>query len=363
MVSAIDLVKDLEQRPVARQLRHSLLQYMASEQFAADDSGATCSAARVVPLPLVVAAAGGDGASQQPAGGLRGGPRMDGNPDTIWHTACGPGSPSHPHEFMMDLQGVHEIRGLTYLPRQDMTNGRIAKYEIYACEDGRTWGTPLAAGEWPDSKRSADRVRSRRPSGPGTSSWSPCRKCAAIRSPPLPRSTCYGSRVDARRPAIMRLAILLIWPLPQGEMHVKILYSCIAICLLALMTDHDLCRQSVLVEWTTPFEVPPFDQIKLEHYRPAFDEAMKRTSRKWRRSACSSSAPTFENTIEALDRSGAMLDRVSNVFFAMKSSMNNDEMEVDRQGHRSAAVPAPGRDPPERPAVPTSEGGLRGARR
>ncbi len=76
---------------------------------------------------------------------------LDGNPDTIWHTAWGAGSPSHPHELVLDLQASHEIRGLTVLPRQDMTNGRIAKYEVYASEDGRDWGQPLAAGQWPDS--------------------------------------------------------------------------------------------------------------------------------------------------------------------------------------------------------------------
>jgi hypothetical protein len=76
---------------------------------------------------------------------------IDGDPDTIWHTAYGPGSPAHPHDLVLDLQGIHEVRGLTYLPRQDMANGRIARYEVSACEDGSNWGPPLMTGEWPDT--------------------------------------------------------------------------------------------------------------------------------------------------------------------------------------------------------------------
>ena len=50
------------------------------------------------------------------------------------------------------------------------------------------------------------------------------------------------------------------------------------------------------------------------------------------------STPTFDNTIAALDRSGALLDRVRNVFFAMTSSMTNDQLQADRQGDRSQTV-------------------------
>ena len=65
-------------------------------------------------------------------------------------------------------------------------------------------------------------------------------------------------------------------PLPQGETHVKNLYSSIAFGVIALMTATTYSANPFYVPWTTPFEVPPFNQIKLEHYRPAFEEAMKR---------------------------------------------------------------------------------------
>jgi peptidyl-dipeptidase Dcp len=98
--------------------------------------------------------------------------------------------------------------------------------------------------------------------------------------------------------------------------------------LLTLMTTTIFAANPFFVPWTTPFEVPPFNQIKLEHYRPAFEEAMKRQNEEVQAISAQQAAPSFQNTVDALDRSGAMLDRVSNVFFAMKSSMNNEEMET-----------------------------------
>ncbi|NLS96521.1 MAG: M3 family metallopeptidase [Planctomycetaceae bacterium] len=81
-------------------------------------------------------------------------------------------------------------------------------------------------------------------------------------------------------------------------------------------------------EWKTPFGVPPFQQIKLEHYAPAFEEGMKQQKREVAAIVENPVAPTFANTVEALDRSGDLLDKVSLVFFAMKSSMTNDDLEA-----------------------------------
>jgi peptidyl-dipeptidase Dcp len=82
-----------------------------------------------------------------------------------------------------------------------------------------------------------------------------------------------------------------------------------------------------LVEWDTPFGVPPFDKIELVYYQPAFDEAMRQHNEEIDAVLAISSAPTFANTIEALERSGALLSRVSNVFFAMNSSLTNEDMQ------------------------------------
>ncbi len=92
----------------------------------------------------------------------------------------------------------------------------------------------------------------------------------------------------------------------------------------AFMTTVASAANPFLEEWTTPFGVPPFDAIKAEHYQPAVEEGMKRQQQEIRAIFLQRSTPTFENTIAALDRSGALLDRVSAVFNAMESSMSSD---------------------------------------
>jgi hypothetical protein len=74
---------------------------------------------------------------------------IDGNPSTIWHTNWEPMA-QPPHFLTLDLKKPVRVRGLTYLPRQDMTNGRIARFELYASVDGMSWGQPLASGQWLD---------------------------------------------------------------------------------------------------------------------------------------------------------------------------------------------------------------------
>ena len=105
-----------------------------------------------------------------------------------------------------------------------------------------------------------------------------------------------------------------------------LLLSVVAITLL-LLTGAKQPANPFLAEWDTPFGVPPFEAIKLEHYKPAFDESMKRHKQEIDAIIKNTSAATFENTIEAMDRSGDLLDRVSHVFFSMRSAMTNDAME------------------------------------
>ena len=81
-----------------------------------------------------------------------------------------------------------------------------------------------------------------------------------------------------------------------------------------------------LSEYTTPFQVPPFDQIKNEHYMPAFEAGIKEQQAEVE-AICNNAEPaTFENTILPFDKSGQTLDRVSNVFFNLNECLTNDEM-------------------------------------
>lgn len=81
-------------------------------------------------------------------------------------------------------------------------------------------------------------------------------------------------------------------------------------------------------EWQTPFQSPPFDQIKEEHYMPAFNRGMEEHLKEVEAIANNIEAPTFENTIEAMEKSGKLLDKVSYVFFNLSSANTNDEMKA-----------------------------------
>lgn len=80
-------------------------------------------------------------------------------------------------------------------------------------------------------------------------------------------------------------------------------------------------------EFKTPNGVPPFDQIKIEHYIPAFEEGMKQESAEVDAIINNAEAPTFENTVVALDQSGEMLSRVSAVFFALEGANTNPQID------------------------------------
>ena len=81
-----------------------------------------------------------------------------------------------------------------------------------------------------------------------------------------------------------------------------------------------------LSEYTTPFQVPPFDQIKNEHYLPAFEAGMKEQLAEVEAIVNNTEEATFENTILPYDKSGQTLSRVSNVFFNLNECLTNDEM-------------------------------------
>ena len=81
-----------------------------------------------------------------------------------------------------------------------------------------------------------------------------------------------------------------------------------------------------LSEYTTPFQVPPFDQIKNEHYLPAFEAGKKEQLAEVEAIVNNAEPATFENTILPYDKSGQTLSRVSNVFFNLNECLTNDEM-------------------------------------
>ena len=89
------------------------------------------------------------------------------------------------------------------------------------------------------------------------------------------------------------------------------------------LTDNPLLQASTL-----PFQAPHFDRIKDTHFRPAIIEGMRRQLEEVKAIATNSEAPTFANTIEAMERSGRDLDRASAVFYNLTSSHTNDSLQA-----------------------------------
>ena len=80
-------------------------------------------------------------------------------------------------------------------------------------------------------------------------------------------------------------------------------------------------------EWNTPYEVPPFLDIKDEHYMPAYEQGMKENLEEIDAIVNNPEAPTFANTIEELERTGQLLSKVGRVFSNLASSNTNPKLQ------------------------------------
>ena len=106
-------------------------------------------------------------------------------------------------------------------------------------------------------------------------------------------------------------------------MKKTIFLSAIAMTLLACNPSNPLLEAP-----KTPYGVPAFDQVKIEHYMPAFEAAIAEQKAEIDAIVTNPSEPTFDNTIVALDRTGMLLERVSGVFFNVLEADGNDEMNA-----------------------------------
>ncbi len=84
----------------------------------------------------------------------------------------------------------------------------------------------------------------------------------------------------------------------------------------------------LLAEWDTPHATPPFDKIALEHYEPAFETAIAVSRAEVDAIVNNPEKPTFVNTIVALEKQGAMLNRIAGIFFNMLEANTSDEMQA-----------------------------------
>lgn len=91
--------------------------------------------------------------------------------------------------------------------------------------------------------------------------------------------------------------------------------------------EKNIKENPLLHEWNTPFQTPPFSEIKEEHYLPAFQIAIEIAKQEIANIAEVKTEPTFENTIVALDRSGELLSRISGIFFNLLYANTSPEMQ------------------------------------
>jgi len=80
-------------------------------------------------------------------------------------------------------------------------------------------------------------------------------------------------------------------------------------------------------EWTGPFGMPPFAEIRNEHFLPGLERGIAEQRKEVIAVADNSAPPTFANTIEALDKTGELLDKVSGVFSNLAGAETNETIE------------------------------------
>ena len=101
--------------------------------------------------------------------------------------------------------------------------------------------------------------------------------------------------------------------------------------IVTLMTAFALagcCNQNPLLEpASTPFDTPEFSKIELSHYKPAIEAAIAEARADLAAVINNPEAPTFENTVVALERGSASLDRIGNIFFNLNMTDTSDEMQ------------------------------------
>ena len=83
----------------------------------------------------------------------------------------------------------------------------------------------------------------------------------------------------------------------------------------------------LLQESTLPYGAPQFDKIRNEHYMPAFRQGIEEAKAEIDAIVANTDAPSFENTIEAMERSGKTLNRVSNIFFNVLEADSDEQMQ------------------------------------
>lgn len=102
---------------------------------------------------------------------------------------------------------------------------------------------------------------------------------------------------------------------------------CAAASMLAFSCNSQMEKNPLLTESTNPYEAPAFDKIKNEHYKPAFEATIAEGRAQIDSIVNNPEAPTFENTVEALEYAGRSLSNVSSIFFNLNEACTDTVMQ------------------------------------
>jgi len=161
LICTLDLNRELDKRPVARQLRYSLLSYAASSAF--NPAFELTNLQTMIPKggvssQLIVwdklKSISADSENENQWVNFA----VDGNSNTFWNTP-GAGTQGwegiqtkHPHHLIVELKRSTKIKGIECIARQNSSEGRIARYNVYVSQDGKSW-TKVAEGVMDDTRK------------------------------------------------------------------------------------------------------------------------------------------------------------------------------------------------------------------
>ena len=112
-------------------------------------------------------------------------------------------------------------------------------------------------------------------------------------------------------------------------------FLCLFAFAIVFMTHFSCSNGEIVAEnpffeqkWDTPYSTPPFDRIKTEHFKPAFERGMSLHNEEIDQIVNSSERPTFENTVLAYDNSGELLWKVATVFGMLSAADTDEQMQA-----------------------------------
>ncbi len=143
LVCTFDISNNLEERPAANQLRHSLVKYIATSSFRPQASLTLDELQSLFREPTSMHDASVVSVSSFQSG-YESKNVLDGDPTTLWHTSWNDAGAAYPHEIVIDLGKARVVDEIIFTHRGDGNiNGRVGRFNVYLSDQADTWGQPI----------------------------------------------------------------------------------------------------------------------------------------------------------------------------------------------------------------------------